>query len=91
MSNKAKDNQDDLEPCSLILLHLGYNAQYILPIEDGMKIVAMLAGGIQLHTDYQKPKRLSRVRKFEIEYMTETDLNIIRIESALQPEDDPPI
>lgn len=88
MSNKAKDNQDDLEPCSLILLELGYSAKFILPIEDGMAIVAMLAKGLQLTTDYQKPKRLSRMKKFSIEYMTETDLNIIRVESALQPEKD---
>lgn len=86
--NKAKDNQDDLEPCSLILLDLGYNSKYILPIEDGLTIVSMLAKGLQLHTDYDKPKRISRIKEFSVSYMTETDLNIIRIESALQPEED---
>lgn len=86
--NNPKDNQDDLEPCSLILLDLGYNSKYILPIEDGLTIVTMLAKGLQLHEDYGKPKRLSRVKQFSVEYMTETDLNVIRIESALQPEED---
>lgn len=86
MSNKVEDNQNDLEPCSHMLLTLGYDCQYIVPIEDGQTIINILVNGYRLKEKYGK-KELTRVRKFEMEYMTVTDINVIRIENGLLSED----
>jgi len=86
LMNKVKTNQMDLEPCSYILLELGYQCQYILPIDHALQIVGILAGAMKLKDDYGSPKRIETANKFTMTYMTKTDINEILIKSGLQPE-----
>ena len=75
-----------------LLVDFAYDKKYILPYEDGIKLMAMLEKAEQLYKEYGKPARIHGIKEY-IECRTFSSMEYERIKLAtllqVDPEDIP--
>ena len=72
-----------------MIINLGYDAQFIFSIEDGIQILELLSkdGTRKLETGYKKPVKLSAPGEFKVSIISQQELNEKILEAAISGEE----
>ena len=84
--NEPVINQDDPDLCSFILLEFPYRSKLILPIDDALAIVRMIARATQVESDYGEDDKIMPMTEYKLglKFMSRLDINTIRVKNGLK-------
>jgi len=86
---QKSDSQTGFHQSDLIVIKLSYDRKLILPIADGFEILKLMATGIEIKEEYNKPPRIvSKRDDFTVSFMTQQKLKEIMLEGTLDPAGD---
>jgi len=91
MDNLPKNDENQLTTSlpEFIVIKFSYSLKIILPREQGMKLIDSFAGAIEIDEAYGKaPKIKPWGQELGISYLTNQQLNEMRMASILQEPDD---